>query len=72
MQVWIKNGKQESPQYMTDFLIKCYLKGDFYRHFLGICYNILILRKRFQIGDYDMIQAEHLSKPIQSLIRKSV
>ncbi|HEL1701313.1 TPA: TetR family transcriptional regulator C-terminal domain-containing protein, partial [Streptococcus suis] len=22
MQVWIKNGKQESPQYMTDFLIK--------------------------------------------------
>ncbi|HEM5254581.1 TPA: TetR/AcrR family transcriptional regulator [Streptococcus suis] len=22
MQVWIKNGKQESPQFMTDFLIK--------------------------------------------------
>ncbi|MFX3733550.1 TetR-like C-terminal domain-containing protein, partial [Streptococcus suis] len=22
IQVWIKNGKQESPQYMTDFLIK--------------------------------------------------
>jgi hypothetical protein len=22
VQAWIKNGKQESPQYMTDFLIK--------------------------------------------------